>query len=466
MRGFRRFLLNNQIEIMNKRKTGVLHITPHLGGGVGRVLLNYFTHVKDNPDFTHQVASLDYANEKACSVAKEIGLALSDRMSGKKDKLLAMIADAEIVLVHWWNHPLLYDFFVRETLPPARIVFWAHNSGFHPPCVFNETALGYPDLFVFTTPLSFETREVSGLPRGRHKDLRAIVSTGGIAHAASVRPKPHRGFNVGYIGTVNYCKLHPDFLDMSGLVNLPDVRFTVCGGPSERRIRDEAIRRGLGEKFLFTGLVEDITGYLSEFDVFGYPLAPYHYGTGEQALCEAMAAGVPPVVLANKTECYLVQNGVTGLIAADKYEYAKAIEELYRNSGLRGRLSANAREVARSRFSLERMADEWAKVFFEALALEKTPRKWAGSYAGKGVLPYQFFLESLGKYAEPFLRSIDARSASQEVAANDEIKKLYESSRLWIAETQGTPCHYSHFFPEDGYLRLWSELSVLQRQEE
>ena len=44
---------------MNKIK--ILHITPHLGGGVGRVLLNYLSKVKDDNCFIHQVACLDYA---------------------------------------------------------------------------------------------------------------------------------------------------------------------------------------------------------------------------------------------------------------------------------------------------------------------------------------------------------------------------------------------------------------------
>lgn len=448
------------MQVFKQNRARVLHITPHLGGGVGRVVLNYLSLVKGDPDFTHQVACLDYANEKACTVAKEIGLALADRMSGKKKELLAMIAQADLVLVHWWNHPLLYDFFVRETLPPARIIFWGHNSGFHPPCVFNAPALNYPDLFVFTLPLSFEAREVLELPAGRRKDLRAIGSTGGIAHAASVRPKPHSGFKIGYIGTVDYCKLHPDFLEMSGLVDIPDARFIVCGGPSERQLREEAGRRGFENKFLFTGPVANITEYLSEFDVFGYPLAPYHYGTGEQALCESMAAGVPPVVLANRTECFIVENGVTGIVAGDKYAYAKGIEELYRNPELRGRLSVNAREAARSRFSLESMAREWAKVFGEALALAKTERKWTGSSAGEAVLPYQLFLESLGKYAEPFRLSINAGNEGERTAAAAEIRKLYGTSHLWRAETQGTTRHYSRFFPEDDYLKLWSGLAV------
>ena len=44
----------------NLEKNTVLHITPHLGGGVGRVLLNYLTKVKNNGRFSHEIACMDY----------------------------------------------------------------------------------------------------------------------------------------------------------------------------------------------------------------------------------------------------------------------------------------------------------------------------------------------------------------------------------------------------------------------
>ena len=101
-------------------KKQILHITPHLGGGVGRVLLNYFSKVTDDPSFVHKVACWDYANRKAVEVAKDIGLSLFDKMSARKQEILDIIADSDMVLVHWWNHPLLYDFLVREQLSECR----------------------------------------------------------------------------------------------------------------------------------------------------------------------------------------------------------------------------------------------------------------------------------------------------------------------------------------------------------
>jgi len=410
----------------------ILHITPHLGGGVGRVLLNYLSKIKDDHRFFHQIACLDYANAIALAEAIKIGLTLSDKMAGLRRQLLKMIAAADIVLIHWWNHPLLYDFLVRSKLPPCRVVMWSHISGFHPPYIFTEKILHYPDLFVFTTPASFEAKEVT--EDLKHK-FRVIWSTSGAEQAKNIKPIAHAGFNVGYIGTVDYCKMHPDFLDICSQVDIPDAHFIVCGGPKEKEIQLEAERIGVAGKFDFTGQVVDITKYLSVFDVFGYPLAPYHYGTCDQALAESMACGIVPVVFSNKMENQMVKDGVTGMIVNNKEEYGNAIKKLYTDRGLKTTLSNNAKAYARRVFTLEVLKKEWEAVFEEMMRFPKIERKWE-------ITAKDVFLESLGAYSQEFLNTM----------------KELSGSPAWQARTRGTVHHYHDFFPEDKQLALWSKL--------
>ena len=439
----------------------ILHITPHLGGGVGSVLLKYLEKVKGTGDRSHKVISLEYANEKAKLASKAIGISLEDKMSSDHSGMLTAISQADVVLIHWWNHPLLYDFLVRESLPPARIIFWSHISGFSPPCVFNQPSLNYPDLFVFTSPLSLEVAEVKNLREERQKALRVVWSTGGIEHTASVMPKPHARFNIGYIGTVDYGKMHSHFLKMSSMVKIPGAQFIVCGGPSEKQIQKESMQYGKGERFVFTGQIKDVSNYLSEFDIFGYPLAPYHFGTCEQSLGESMAAGVPPVVLANRTERYIVEDGVTGIIAADEECYVRALEGLYRNPDLRQRLSDNARKAAMQRYSLDLMITLWENIYNETLRLPKIERQWTGKHRGQNVSPANLFLESLGTHGKEFLCSLNAHDENDKEATKDDIRKLYESSHLWRSSTRGTANHYHYFFPDDKALKCWSDLTCI-----
>ncbi len=442
----------------NSEKKLILHITPHLGGGVGRVLLGYLSYVKYHPNFFHKVACLDYANENAIGIAKEIKLSLIDNMSLDKKKLLDLISEADIVLIHMWNHPLLYDFLVREQLPSNRLIIWCHNNGFHAPFVFTEKLLRYPDIFVFTTPASFETKEVQNLNEIEKKSLKAIISTGGVQHI-SVKKKEHEGFNIGYIGTVDYAKMHPDFLKICNKIKIPNVKFILCGGPKEEELKKETERLGIEGKFDFKGHVSDIEEYLSIFDAFGYPLAEYHYGTGEQVLQESMAAGVVPVVISNHIERYIVKDRKTGIVAKDTDEYIKALEELYHNPELRDNLSRNAKKYAIKEFSIDKMSKEWEEIFNQVLQIPKSAKIWEISIKKSEIAPKDILLEALGSHGENFLLYCNAKTDEEKIIAQENIKKMGETAN-WQAKTRSTVHHYKFFFPDDPYISIWSELMI------
>jgi hypothetical protein len=171
-----------------------------------------------------------------------------------------------------------------------------------------------------------------------------------------------------------------------------------------------------------------------------------------------MAAGVPPVVLSNRTEAYMVKHNETGLVASDEESYVRAVERLYRDPALRRDLSVKARAFARERFSMERMVEAWQRAFEEALQRPKEPsRQWPGRKRGKSVKPYELFLESVAGHEEPFLNLLKADSDGEKAAAGEEVRRLGASCPLWRAKTRGTPGHYSAFFPEDPHLKEWSE---------
>lgn len=414
-------------------------MTPHLGGGVGSVLLNWIQFDKTN---IHSVATLDYANEKSKKLSKEKGFELFSDMHKNTPELLKLISGADIILVHFWNHPLLYDFLVRNELPASRIVFWSHVSGFTPPYIFTEKALNFPDKFVFTTPLSFETKEVKNIKDKKRFDT--IWSTGGVEEIKTLKPKKHKGFNIGYIGTVDYSKMHPDFLKICDSINIPDVKFIVCGGAKHLEIEKQAKEMGIAEKFKFLGEVKDVKKHLEIFDVFGYPLNPEHYGTCEQVLQEAMAAGVVPIVLNNPAESYMLKNAKVGIVTRDFKEYKDAIEKLCSDKKLLQDLSKKSRKYAVSEYSLKKLNNDWNKIFNEIINLPKTTKNWEKE--NKNPSYYQIFLESLGEHQSPFLNK-----------NLPEIKKLAALPN-WQSKTKGTVHQYYEFFKTDKELEQLSKL--------
>jgi len=220
------------------------------------------------------------------------------------------------------------------------VVAWAHKNYPVP-----QRYLDYPDLFIDTSPIQ---------GHGRH-----IWSTGGISRFLEIKPKAHKGFNVGYVGEISYKgKMHPDIFDMCNAIDIPDVHFTFVG--------ENKTAMTSGDKFTFTGKVDDVAPYLAEMDVFGYPLRPDHYGTCEQVLGEAMAAGVVPVVMDNPCEKMIVLEG-----AKSPEEYVGTVLSLYAQDMRRGKLSFACRFRADYLYSVDRMVREWNKVFDEMMQKPK-----------------------------------------------------------------------------------------------
>ncbi|MDP2947862.1 MAG: glycosyltransferase family 4 protein [Nanoarchaeota archaeon] len=429
----------------------ILHITPHLGGGVGKVIINYLIRVKKYQYLEHEIACLDYANNVVLRKAKINHLKLKDKMFNHKNELLKLISSSDIILIHWWNHPLLYDFLVRKKLPPCRVIIWSHISGLYPPSVFTKKILTYPNLFVFTTPISIKTKEVKHLTSKQQKLLKVVWAAGGVDEFHCLKPKKHEGFNIGYIGTVDYAKLHPDFVDICSKIKMPDVKFIVCGGPSEKTIKEEVRKLGISDRFIFTGKVNDIAKYLMIFDVFGYPLAPHHYGTCDQSLAESMTAGVVPVVLDNKMEKHMVIDGVTGFVSKDKEDYVRNINKLYKNKALRERLSKNAKKYAVKYYSLDKMINRWNIIFKKIMLIPKSSKKWDLKERNIQITAMKVFLESLGDYGKEFKLYLNTNSNKERKQVEEKLIK-YKKDLFWTTKTRGTVFHYKSFFPDDNAL--------------
>lgn len=433
-------------DMMNK-KNRFLHVSPHLGGGVGQVLINYFKHANYKIDSIHQIASLDSINENAKLKLNENNIQFSELIFSDIDKLFELISESDIVVIHWWNHPLLFTLMVKYKLPPCRLIIWSHISGNEAPQIFTNNLLNYPDFFVFTTPISFYQTTIQCF--SDQAKLKTIWSTGGFSHINPVRSENSSKFNIGYLGTVDFAKMHPEFVDMCAKINIPNVHFIVCGGGCDLdTLKQEVKKRGIESRFTFTGFVQNISSYFAKFDVFGYPLNRHHYGSCDQALAEAMASGVVPVVFNNEMENYMVHHSYSGLVAQNTEDYIAAIESLYMDSTLRNRLSQEAKSEAYRRFDIYKTLEDWENLYKEVLSFTKTVKHWKGKYAGFTTLPHQVFLESVGDYSSAF-----------ESGELDRIMNLYNTSFSWKSKTKGTAEHYLSFFYEDEKLIQWSQLN-------
>ena len=301
----------------------VLHVIAQLSvGGASRSLLAIASEAGRISGDRHQVLSLLPPGAGALALADEAAIGvLSEPATDAVDRA---IERASIVQVHFWNTPELYAF-VRRPLPAMRSLLWSDVYGSTPPHVLTANLTDWADAIVVTCAGS---HQLPVLRRARDAGRTAmILNTPDFRRLAHLAPAAHAGFNVGYVGTVDFVKMHPDFMAMSADVRIPDARFVVCGsGDGFRELERQARALGVTDRFDFCGYVQDLVPVFSVLDVFGYPVADYSYGTADLVLQEAMYAGVPPVVYAPSGAHPLVDDGVTGLVARD----AKQVQPRHR----------------------------------------------------------------------------------------------------------------------------------------
>lgn len=443
----------------------ILHITPHLGGGVGTVVRGYLGHVLKVGADLHSVLSLDKLNNESCSFLDRIGCTWTDEAFEKLDELDAQIARADIVLIHWWNHPLLQMVLMEHSLPASRVLLWAHISGVLSPNNFSKFIINYADQLVFTTPLSFNAPEIQAIPDAQRSRINTIWSTAGV-YPLKQRLEERKLNNfapnaiVGYTGNLDYTKLHCQFLPACCRLASDGLKFTVIG-PLTEAFRKDYEESNIQDFMEVTGFVDEETKFtrMSSFRVFGYPLARHHYGTCDQTIQEAQALGVPSVVLNNPMESHMVVHGRTGLIARDINEYCKYVSLLFSDDSLHAKISNNAANFAHSEYSIEKMTLQWQKVFDAVMTAPKSIKKSLSMLTNRSFTPADVFIESLGLHGGVFKAHRVASTDLEKLQARAQISCL-QALDNWSSPTKSTASHYSKFFQEDHWLAEWSQLTL------
>ena len=435
----------------------ILHITAHCGGGVGTVLQNYLKYKSGDNSQKHKIISLDSINTGAKTFFKNNAIEFIDNIHKKYSFLNQKIKSSDIVVFHWWNHPLIMDLLVNVGLPACRIAIWSHISGTPPPNTFTNKLLEYPDIFVFTTPLSYLSPEYKNLSEKNKNRIRLIWSTGGVERLKRLKLTKHNYFHIGYIGNLDFTKMHPDFVNICKKVSLKDTRFTVVG-PINKKVLEQVKKLKLTRRIRFTGYISEKNKWneLSTFDVFGYPLASHHYGTCDQALQEAMAVGVVPVVLNNPMECFMVQNNGTGLVANSILDYVNCLNKLKKNITLRKRLSDNAKKYAFEEYSLNKMAIKWDNLYEDLIRIKKTAKVWERPSKSIKLKSYAVFVESLGANSGIFDQYLTGNNIKK-VKAIGQMASLGRKEN-WTSENKSTVHQYAKFFPKDKILQRWSKI--------
>lgn len=428
-------------------------------GGATRSLLSMVQSLPDQ--FVNTVISLLPAEQEALPLLEPANVRL---ISGENQTVLSQeVRNSDIVHVHFWNTPEIYKFLRSASIhgpefDHTRVIVWVVVSGVTAPHIITRELKELSDMIVVSCRAA-QSNELT-------KDSEVVFTAAQFSRLNSFLEESMRGprkdssstFRMGYIGTVDPIKMHPDFIDLSAGVAIPGRKFPIFGsGNGFAELLARATNLGIADDFEFHGYTEDIERALEGFDVFAYPLSENTYASTDIVLQEALFAGIPPVIFPRGGLVDIVEHQKTGLIVNSRDEYQRALEYLFHNPDKRETLGRNARDFARNQLGANGSAESFARLYQQVLShpgrrLHPTDQAISGA---------ELFIRSLGTLHPEFHTSFASNVAPSDKEEADLLIAAVDKT-LWAPDAGGV-LHYRAAFPQDPYLRFWSGL-ILENQ--
>lgn len=439
----------------------ILHIAAHMGAGAGKAISGIAISDKANE---HDIILLDkpkkYDHIKRC---EENGISV--RICPTAEEEREMISKADVVVVNWWHHPLTYRTLMNIENVPSRLVLWCHVNGLYYPKL-NPEFISCFDACMFTSNKSFENDRWSIKEKSEIYEKSAMVYGMGDFQPEKFPKKSsykmmQGKMRIGYVGSLDYAKLHPDFTGWlkAAIEKNKDICFELAGDVTSE-LRNDATKQGLSGYVEFLGFRENIKELLTQWDAFIYLLNPCNFATTENALLEAMACGLPVVASDGAVERSIIEAGKDGIFARDSETFAKQLDRLSKSHELRETLGKEARANIIRKYDMQENLLRFVSV------IQNTANECKKLHDFRKVLggePFDWFLSGCSAEDVEKIRYLSA--VNQNCADFEEVSQCVASLEgIFKGEAKASVSQYSEYFPGDRRLKDLS--SIIKRNQE
>ncbi len=399
----------------------ILHITVHLGGGAGKAITG-LAMVGDT------IVLLE-SPQKIYWVERAVQKGIQVIIAPETEELVRLIQEFDVTVINWWGHPLMIQFMASFPEIPCRLLLYSHING----CAYPYLPFSFLDIFdavMFTTPYSYENPFWTDVERKEIcKRSDVVYGMGDFDPRAYLPRKSYQkkdDFCVGYIGTLNYAKLHPEFVKYceAAAAKVKNIRFMLAGD-MEDDVRLDIQRSRIAERFVYVGYTNETEAFYKEIDVLGYPLNRNNFATTENVLLEAMAYATPVVALNHGVERHIIEDGKNGYLADHAEAYAERIYQLYLSENKRKELGETARQICIEKYAKDKNKKAYEQILRKYL---DQPKRIHGISVLSEKTPYEWFLYFSFADRHSLDKAVDAR---------------------FVQQSKGSVFQYARCFPQD-----------------
>lgn len=432
----------------------ILHITAHMGGGAGKAISGMAVADAQN----EQSIVLLEKPEKTDYIAFCESRGVKVYIAPDDDTLHSIIAQADVIVVNWWHHPLVYNVLNKMSALPTRVIMWSHVNGLHYPRLPYSFAKCF-DACLFTSKASFQNTSWTAVEQSDIENCSTLVYGMGDFHPADFAFKTdyqiHGTIKIGYVGTLGYAKIHPDFAKWMKAVldTQPQVEFEIAGDPSSELL-DDVNKLGVSEKVHFLGFRSDVPKLLTGWDIFAYPLNPINFATTENALLEAMACGLPIVASDGVIEKTIVQDGENGLLASNATDFANKVEQLAGSEELRTQLGTAARESTIRKYDLNQNVLRFQTVAKNVMQNNKAPHRFCETI---GNNPFEWMLLGCDEKDAAGLRML-AEYKTDGKNRDGYLAKAYAFDSIYKGKSKGSAEQFFKYYPNSEKLSRLTQI--------
>jgi glycosyltransferase involved in cell wall biosynthesis len=372
----------------------IIHILPKInygGGGIGDIFSELRALQTYQIETNVTIVSLEAAFSKERMLqARALGIRLI--VAPLKDTLTNLLQNADLVVVSYWNHPLLTEF----------MVWWAYQN-FQTPLVVSVKVNGLtlPQVLpswvtdcasgiIYSHPDTLSKQPVESLPKIQ------LISPHFI-HLPEVIKKSERDissdFVAFYAGSLNRFKRLPSLFELHDRISLSQFRIEYWGAGEDPSTSDRLRKLKFG---VHKGFSNNIYSDFIDSHLLLNPQSPLSYGSNDKIRVECAWMGIPSLVLKESSIAIHVEDGVDGLIASDEQEYIDKLNWIAQDVKAWNSLSEATYHHIRKTYQLEEITKSTIGFYREVFSAG--PRNI--SLISLPETPLSRLLSGMGQWAE------------------------------------------------------------------